>query len=245
MIPPFDTTFAVHLTCEACIKDVSTSLYELDGIQNVNADLENQLVCVTGNAPPSSIVAAIQKTGRDAILRGTGKPDSAAVCILESHATNVRAENIRGLIRMVQVAPALTLLDVTVRGVIPGEYHVTARQSGDISEGAVSTGGIWGALVAQKTSPPRLARGILGTVTVGQAGRGSAFLDRPIDIWELIGRGIVVSRQQHGFTKEDPNTLVGVVARSAGVWENDKTVCSCSGKSVWEEREEQTSRGML
>lgn len=31
MIPPFETTFAVPLSCEACIKDVSKSLYELEG----------------------------------------------------------------------------------------------------------------------------------------------------------------------------------------------------------------------
>jgi copper chaperone CopZ len=31
MIPEFETTFAVPLSCEACIKSVSTSLYKLDG----------------------------------------------------------------------------------------------------------------------------------------------------------------------------------------------------------------------
>ena len=61
----------------------------------------------------------------------------------------------------------------------------------------------------------------------------------------MIGRSIVVSRKTEQFDKEDPDTLVGVIARSAGVWDNDKTVCSCSGKTVWEERTEQTSKGML
>ena len=32
MIPTFETTFAVPLSCEACIKAVSTSLYKLDGM---------------------------------------------------------------------------------------------------------------------------------------------------------------------------------------------------------------------
>lgn len=30
-IPPFETTFAVPLSCEDCIKDVSSSLYKLAG----------------------------------------------------------------------------------------------------------------------------------------------------------------------------------------------------------------------
>ncbi len=39
--------------------------------------------------------------------------------------------------------------------------------------------------------------------------------------------------------------VVGVVARSAGVWENEKVVCGCSGKTVWEEREEMIGKGMV
>lgn len=242
-LPPFQTTFAVPLSCEACIKDVSTSLYKLDGISNVHASIKDQLVSVEGTAAPSSIVAAIQDTGRDAILRGSGKSDSAAVCILETHSSAV-SDPVRGLIRMVQVSPTMTLIDLTIRGLSPGIYHATVRESGDISEGAVSTGGIWDMVRAKKEG--NQSRGILGTVQVSQSGIGAVFLDKPIQIWEMIGRSVVLSRVQEGrFNKEDPDTLVGVIARSAGVWDNDKTVCSCSGKTVWEERKEQVGKGML
>lgn len=88
------------MTCESCIKDVSDSLYRLDGISKVEADLKDQLVSVKGTsmqnnpmfffnlvreknifinvtlAAPSAIVAAIQGTGRDAILRGSGTAES-------------------------------------------------------------------------------------------------------------------------------------------------------------------------
>ena len=70
------TTFNVPLSCEDCIKSVSTSLYHLQGIQDVNADLKSQVIYVHGTAAPSAIVAAIKETGRDAILRGSGKADS-------------------------------------------------------------------------------------------------------------------------------------------------------------------------
>lgn len=150
----------------------------------------------------------------------------------------------RGLVRMVQVASNLTLVDLTIRGLSPGTYHATVRENGDISEGPESTGGIWEALRAKKDDTP--CRGAFGTVEVGEGGVGSIFLDKPIQIWEMIGRSIVVARQQDGkFDKNDADTLVGVIARSAGVWDNDKTVCSCSGKTVWQERQEQVDRGML
>jgi len=242
-VPPFETIFAVPMTCEACIKDISGSLYKLNGIINVNADLQSQLVSIEGNASPSAIVEAIQDTGRDCILRGSGKPNSAAVCILESHAPQVD-NKVRGLVRMVQVAANLTIIDLSIRGLSEGTYHATIRETGDISEGPERTGGIWEALQAKKQGT--IPRGVLGTVQVNKGGIASVFVDKPIQIWEMIGRSIVVSKKQDGpFDKNDADTLVGVIARSAGAWENDKTVCSCSGKTVWEEREEQKGKGML
>ena len=46
------------------------------GITKVTANLQDQLVSIEGTAAPSAIVEAIQATGRDAILRGSGKPNS-------------------------------------------------------------------------------------------------------------------------------------------------------------------------
>ena len=146
---------------------------------------------------------------------------------------------------MVQVADNLTLVDLTIRGLPMGTYHATVRETGDISKGAASTGGIWEAM-AHTVGSLGQPRGVFGTIEVGKDGKGSTFLDRPISMWEMIGRSMVVSKHRDGpFEKEDPDTLVGVIARSAGVWDNDKTVCSCSGKNVWQERKEQVGKGML
>jgi copper chaperone for superoxide dismutase len=167
----------------------------------------------------------------------------AAVCILETHSTAI-SDKVRGLIRMVQVAPSLTIIDLTIRGLAPGKYWATVRQTGDISNGAISTGGLW----TDPKDGPTVKRGVFGTVHVGKDGMGSVFIDKPIEIWEMIGRGMVVSKQHEGdakFEKNDENTLVGVIARSAGVWDNDKTVCSCSGKTLWEERKDEVKKGML
>jgi copper chaperone for superoxide dismutase len=90
------------MTCQSCINDVSDSLYKLGGVSKVEANLKDQLVSVEGTgrqhhlctliltieggdsehitnvytAAPSAIVAAIQQTGRDAILRGSGGSNS-------------------------------------------------------------------------------------------------------------------------------------------------------------------------
>lgn len=119
----------------------------------------------------------------------------AAVCILESHAPNVE-NKVRGLVRMVEVAPSMTIIDLSIRGLSPGTYQATVRESGDISDGPESTGAIWEYLKAKKEDKP--CRGIFGTVQVGKGGVGSVFLDKPIHIWEMIGRSIVVAREQDG-----------------------------------------------
>lgn len=257
---PFQTLFAVHMTCESCVKSVSDSLYSLEGITKVDANLQDQLVAVEGTAAPSAIVSAIEATGRDAILRGSGSSNSAAVCILETFHENankapVPAEDlpegeggfwkqrvVRGLARMVQVSPDTTLVDITMRGVDAGRYQASIREYGDLKDGAMSAGPVWAG--GSATTQPR---GLLGTVDVGKNGRGSMFVDNPFQVWEVIGHAIVVQKEETatGPLRNDENTVVGVIARSAGMWDNDKTVCSCSGKTLWEERKDEVEKGMI
>lgn len=201
----------------------------------MSASLKDQLVSIsgTGTSPrppppprstpdnstvaPSAIITAIQATGRDAILRGSGQPNSAAVSILETHAAGI-ADPIRGLARLVQVSPNQSIVDLTVKGLSPGCYFASVRENGDISLGAVSTGAVW---VGGADGEPR---GRLGELVVDASGAGSALLVRDVRVWELIGRSFVLSSKESGFAENDPDTLCGVIARSAGVWENEKTV---------------------
>ena len=154
---------------------------------------------------------------------------------------------------MVQVSPAATLIDLTLRGVSPGTYRATIRASGDLSAGASSTGPVWsgtdmgGAALDEAGEP----RGVLATFEVGTDGRAAVFLDKGLQVWEVIGRGMVVTRQEEKVCRggsvwqDDEDTVVGGIARSAGMWDNDKTVCSCTGKTLWEERKDEVKKGMM
>ncbi|VUC34161.1 unnamed protein product [Clonostachys rosea] len=241
----FQTQFAVPLSCDGCVKSVSDSVLKLGGISKVEGNLKDQLIYVEGSAAPSAIVEAIQATGRDAILRGSGTSDSAAVSILETYTDKKQTAHegtnreVRGLARMVQVSSGRTLVDLTVRGVSPGTYSASIREYGDLKDGAESTGPVW-------KGPSGEAKGDLGKLEVGTDGRGAAFVDYPFQIWEAIGHAMVLTKQEDGQSlKNDIDTVVGVVARSAGVWDNDKTVCSCTGKTLWEERKDEVAKGML
>ncbi|KAK3692040.1 superoxide dismutase [Podospora appendiculata] len=211
---------------------------------------------LTRIAPPSAIVEAIQATGRDAILRGSGASDSAAVSILETYhdpgrqttsTQGVGDRMVRGLARMVPVNNTTTLVDLTIRGVAPGTYRATIREYGNLKDGASSTGPVWSGQDSEAKKLDR-PRGILGTVQIGADGHGSVFLSHPFQVWEVTGRAMIVSRQDESDgvpLKDDENTVVGVIARSAGMWDNDKTVCSCTGKTLWEERKDEVTKGML
>lgn len=152
-----------------------------------------------------------------------------------------KQREVRGLARMVEIGSGRTLVDLTIRGVAPGTYHATIREYGDLKHGASSTGPVW-----VGGSDKQEARGYLGTVEVGKDGSGAVFADHGFQVWEIIGHAMVLTRQTEEQTLQNDNdTVVGVVARSAGMWDNDKTVCSCTGKTLWDERKEEVAKGML
>lgn len=75
---------------------------------------------------------------------------------------------------------------------------------------------------------------------IDSEGRGRFIGELEWSVGEIIGRGMLVARG------EGEGAVVGVVARSAGVWENErKVVCSCSGMTVWEERIAMRKMGVL
>ncbi|KAK5653148.1 hypothetical protein OQA88_9247 [Cercophora sp. LCS_1] len=231
-ITPFQTLFAVPMTCDGCVRDISGALHKLRGITKVEANLQDQLVLIEGTGAAVSILETFHEGG----------PDAAP--------TNEDGGNqryVRGLARMVQVNSTTTLVDLTLRGVKPGNYYATIREYGNLANGAPSTGPVWFSK-ATETKTDGSARGFLGTLKVGPDGHGSVFVNHPFQIWEVIGHAMVVSSQDESNGSpltNDENTVVGVIARSAGMWDNDKTVCSCTGKTLWEERKDEVSKGML
>ncbi|KJX98743.1 superoxide dismutase copper chaperone Lys7 like protein [Zymoseptoria brevis] len=252
-IPPFEATFATPLHCDSCVQDVKKSLSQLAGIESFEASLENQQFSLLSSLPPSKVITTLASAGRTAILRGSGESDSsAAVAILEDHSQPV-GEAVKGLVRLVEVREGLVVVDVGVKGlpVVKDDeaervLSVSVRAAGDISRGAGSVGGVW--------REDGKERGVLGTVNVSASGEGTAFFEvEGLRVWEIIGRGLLVCPQGREEDEEllssngqgRGDVLVGVVARSAGAWGNDKVVCSCSGKTVWEEREEMVGKGML
>lgn len=235
MLSSYQAFLAVPMRCEACCEDIKSTLQQVADVQSIDCDLRTQSVVVQGSAAPSKLVNAIQGTGRSAILRGSGAPNSAAVCILETPIQENPGSSVRGLVRLIQLNGTLTMLDLTLTDLSPGRYSVAVTTSGNISDGLRTMGETFRGLAQDKD-------GVLGHIYLNERGRGSMSCEITWPVWEMIGRGMVL--QKTDSTTERDGIAIGVIARSAGAWENDKVVCACSGKTIWQEREEMLRQGI-
>lgn len=191
-----------------CEESVRTKLDTIDRIENIRIDVKNQEAVITGEVPPSSVVKAMQEIGRDAFVRGSGLPDSAAVAILETNAGQVK-----GLARLIEVAKGSTIFDITIDRDF-GSKAVSVFSFGDISNPPQTLGPLLFDIASVPNTGERL-------------NSLNAWATHKVSLSDLIGRSV-----------HTDSGLTGIIARSAGLWENDKSVCTCSGKNAWDERKE-------
>ena len=85
------------------------------------------------------------------------------------------------------------------------------RETGNLTKGIVSAGKV---------------EKVLGKVQVDERGWGEWSGEvEGLEVWQVVGHALSVDQ------------VAGVVARSAGVWDNMKKVCACSGRTIWEEHQ--------
>lgn len=237
----FVTIFQTPLHCKTCIETVDDTLKEVSGVKNVDVDLQAQRIAVKGSAPPSAIVKALSNIGKDAIIRGSGMPDSAAVCILESFQPQDLDKPVKGLARIVEVARNQVVVDLTVNGVKRGFYFPLIRSTGDLSRGPLSTGSILRKLALFEACDFDETE-LKSEGESAEVFAGHIFISANLSVKDLIGRSMVLSTNEDRVNQHD---ICGVIARSAGAWENEKVVCSCSGKDLWQERQDAIRQGIL
>lgn len=153
-------------------------------------------------------------------------------------------QKVFGIARFVQIAPRSILMDLTVR--LPpasvasaSPFHAYVSKTGNLVDPPATTGGSFIDL---------------GAIKLDKDGYGDLFKEVDGELWEWIGRACVVEKEgakpAEGVAEGHPSfppgsVFAGVVARSSGAWGNDKTVCACSGRTMWEEGREMESKGML
>ncbi|KAJ1731774.1 copper chaperone [Coemansia biformis] len=240
---------AVDMVCQSCVDDVSRVLAGVEGVDSFDVSLAEKQVVVEGAVRPSVVLAAIKDSGRAAVVRGAGSSSGgnigAAVCIVEEGRA-LSDSKTRGLARFVQVSDSLCFVDITIGGIADGAYGVAIHECGDLSNVPASCGGHWNPDGVAHGDRSSGHRGDMGNVVVSGGQGDLAFETDRFKVWEVIGRSLVIGAgpddlgagggaQSRDDGGSGPGILAGVIARSAGLFENDKRICACSGNTLWEE----------
>ncbi|KAL1512638.1 hypothetical protein ABEB36_002200 [Hypothenemus hampei] len=226
--------FLVQMTCESCVNTVKKSLENVDGVNNVEVDLAQNSVVVDTSLPTLEIQKKLESTGRLVAIKGY-QGSIAAVSILEAG-----KEDVKGVVRFVQATPDTCIIDGTIDGLKPGKHNIEIHECGDLSKGCLSVGKVFN---PAQYSGERLY-GHLGSIVAERNGRAEFRReDKVLRLADVIGRSFVVS-----LTENEGSTApisCGIIARSAGLFQNPKTICACDGTTIWDEVAKPNSKSSL
>lgn len=226
VLPELLTEFMLDMKCEGCVSAVKNKLLTLDGIKGVDVDLSNQVVRVHGSLPVKTMLDALEQTGRKARLIGQGVPEDFLV---SAAVAEFKGPDIFGVVRLAQVNMELARIEASFSGLSPGKHGWVINEFGDLTKGAASTGKVFNPANHEAAEEPL---GDLRTLDAGDTGEAYfSGVKQMLRVADLIGRSIVVYGTED---KSDPGIAAAVIARSAGVGENYKKLCTCDGTTIWE-----------
>ncbi|XP_034532959.1 copper chaperone for superoxide dismutase-like [Notolabrus celidotus] len=245
---PTKLEFAVQMTCESCAGKIRAALEGRPGVQSFSIDVSKEEVLVESALTSAEVQALIESTGRRAVLKGIGGSErdlGSAVAMLEG------VGNIVGVVRFLQLSEERCLIDGTVDGLEPGPHGLHVHTLGDLTQDCLSCGEHFNPFGTQHGGPGDSERhvGDLGNIVAGPDGRASFRLeDSQLKVWDVIGRSLVVDAGEddlgqggHALSRQTGNSgerlACGIIARSAGLFQNPKQICACDGVTLWEERD--------
>ncbi|MBN3289548.1 CCS dismutase, partial [Polypterus senegalus] len=205
--------FAVQMTCDSCVSAVRNMLEGVSGIHSVDTDLEKQTVVVDCTLPSQQVQDLIENSGRRAVLKGMGS-------LVED-------------------------------GLEPGLHGLHVHEFGDLTNNCHSCGEHYNPFGKNHGGQKDLEKhaGDLGNILSDKDGRATFRIEEyQVKVWDIIGRSIVVDSGEddlgcgnHPLSSKTGNSgermACGIIARSAGLFENPKLICACDGVTLWEERD--------
>ncbi|XP_031251110.1 copper chaperone for superoxide dismutase, chloroplastic/cytosolic isoform X2 [Pistacia vera] len=226
VLPELLTEFMVDMKCEGCVNAVKNKLQAVDGVKNVEVDLTNQIVRILGSSPVKTMTEALEQTGRKARLIGQGVPEEFLV---PAAVGEFKGPDIFGVVRLAQVNMECARIEASFSGLSPGKHGWSINEYGDLTKGAASTGKVYNPTTEGTAKQPL---GDLGTLDVNDEGNATfSGVKEKLRVSDLIGRSIAVYGTED---KSDSGVTAAVIARSAGVGENNKKICLCDGTTIWE-----------
>lgn len=244
--------FAVQMTCQSCVNSVKQALSGVTGVKNVNINLEKEQVTVETVLPASQVQQLIENTGRKAVVKGYGRGEGidtknlgAAVAMMSGNSPVI------GVVRFLQANERSCVIDGTLDGLSPGPHGLHIHELGDITDGCKSVGKHYNPYSKIHGGRDDIFRhvGDLGNIIANKSGRAAfRFEDKLVKVSDIIGRSLVVTAEEDDLGKGnnersridgnsgDGRLACGIIARSAGLFQNPKKVCVCDGTTLWDEK---------
>lgn len=208
------------MKCNSCRDAILRELSSIKGIKIEDINVQEQrLVLQLGEESPSAfqIQSIIEdKLKINAIIRGTG---NFVTSVAEIRGSEKYQKNVIGVARFVQNESKQCLLDAVIDGLeMNQKYQIGVHEYGDLSEPSYSSIG---------NQIFSFAKDILCTST-------------KLNIKNKVDNCDLASFIGHAFAISKGTEVVGagIVARASKVMDNSKKICACSGRTLWEERED-------
>ncbi|XP_052860027.1 copper chaperone for superoxide dismutase [Anopheles cruzii] len=207
--------FAAQIRSDDCANAIRKSLGD---VGEVEIDVGKGSVLVETALPWLEIHKRIEATGRRAVLTGFGGQSAVAMVAHGNESTGVQGVVRFCAISATSVSSSGAVVDGTIDGLSEnGHYRLNIHECGDISQGCDSVGDIYDSAEISSDSS--------GRATI-------RFVNNRLDVGNLIGRSVVVAESSDSGRR----LSCGIIARSAGIFENYKKICACDGVTIWDER---------
>ncbi|CAG2195317.1 CCS [Mytilus edulis] len=199
-------TCTMEFAVEGCPHKAKKALDGKDGIQSVSIESGSNSLVVQSNLSSTQVNSMLETSGQRGVLMGYG-----------------------GLTDKPNLGAAVALMDTGLDSKVKGVVRFVQEsmgfiyEFGDISAGCNSCGDILGKSLNKPV-------GEIGEIT-STAGRAEfRVTNNNFKVWDIIGRSCVLHDQAQST---DNRLLCGIVARSAGLFQNTKRICACDGVPVW------------
>ncbi|PKA61625.1 Superoxide dismutase [Cu-Zn], chloroplastic [Apostasia shenzhenica] len=230
------TEFMVDMSCEGCVSAVKSSMLQLHGGYFNLIIGEFDLLFPSPNHffgfTASDVTPVVAESIRKRHLTAVSFLLSwffLVEFLISAAVAEFKGPILYGVVRLAQVKLGLARIEASFSGLSPGRHGWSINEYGDLTRGAASTGKIFNPTNHSSVKP----LGDLGTLDASENGEAQfSGSKEELRVSDLIGRSIVVYENDDKL--ESSGIAAAVIARSAGVGENYKKICTCDGVTIWE-----------
>lgn len=217
MTEPTTVEFAVKIKEPNTVQQIKDKLVNQANILESNIKViieENEArIVITSDKTWIDLHETIESCGVVSALVGFSNQSAVGIIDKEDNTS------VKGVIRFCSIPNKKGLiLDGVLDGLKTQSNFLSIHEFGDLSDGCKNLGNVY------NNAKYSINANELGRATIRK-------IVDDLNIPELIGRGICISNSQ------DERLACGVISRSAGIFQNFKRICLCSGKLLWDERD--------